>query len=326
MKKTITVSKKIEAKNPILIAVWPGMGHVAIKAAGYLKDKLQAQLFAKLEPENFFYQTDITINNSVIQLNDLPHGKFYHWENKFGKNDLIIFISESQPPTEKSLPYAEAILDFAFTLKIKMVFTFAAMLTSIDHAQIPKCWLAVTHQKLMSEFQGVDVRPMESSQISGLNGLFLGVAKKKKLQGACLLGEIPFYAGQIENPRSSMVVLNALTKFLDIRLDLNELSLAGKIMEEEIGKLIEHIKDPSTQEEHERPITTEDIEKIRNVLATHSQIPDSAKRQIEDLFSQAKEDISCAVKLKQKLDEWNAYKDYEDRFLGLFKRGDERDN
>ena len=123
-----------------------------------------------------------------------------------------------------------------------------------------------------------------------------------------------------------MVVVNALTKFVDIRVDLNELSMAGKVMEEEIGKLIEHIKEPLAHEEQEKPITNEDIEKMRNVLSSQTHIPNSAKKQIEELFVQAKNDISCAMDLKHKLDEWNAYKDYEDRFLELFKKGEERDN
>ena len=327
MEKLVEITKKVSLKKPVLIAAWPGMGHVAIKAATYLKDKLQAQMMAKLSPEKFFYQTDVVINNSVIQLSALPQGKFYYWENKFGKHDLVIFISDLQPPPEKTEMYAQAILDFAASLKVKMVFTFAAMLTSIDYTQAPKGWLAVTHQKLITEFQKIDVRPMESGHVGGLNGLFLAMAKKENRAGACLLGEIPFYAGQIENPRSSLVVLNALAKFLDIQLDFSELTLAAKMMEEENRKLIEHIKDPSSPEDTEKPITSEDIEKIRNVLATHNQIPNSAKRQIEDLFSLAKEDISSAIELKRKLDEWNAYKDYEDRFLELFKRIEgERDN
>src|SRR3989338_9074645 len=112
MKKTVTITKNITPKNPILIAAWPGMGHVAIKAATYLKDKLQAQLFAKLESQQFFYQTDIVIADSLVQLSSIPQGKFYYWENKFGKQDIIIFISELQPPAEKSALYAEAIFDF----------------------------------------------------------------------------------------------------------------------------------------------------------------------------------------------------------------------
>jgi len=326
MEKIITMTKKITPKNPIFIAAWPGMGHVAIKAAVYLKDKLQAQHFAKLDTDKFSYQTDVVIHNSLIQMDRLPSGNFYYWENKFRKNDLIIFLSDIQPPPEKSEAYARAILEFTASLKVKMMFTFAAMLSAMSHTHTPKVWLAVTQQKLIDDFKGIDTRLMESGQVNGLNGIFLGYAKKKKMNGACLLGEIPFYAGQIENPRSSMAVLNTLTKYLGINLDLTELSLTAKAMEDEIEKLIEHIKETSGVDEEDRPITSDDIERMRNILSSQSQIPHSAKRQIEELFLQARDDLSCAVELKRKLDEWNAYKDYEDRFLELFKRGDERGN
>lgn len=326
MDNAITIYKDIKLKDPILVAAWPGMGQVASKAAMYLKEKLEAKLFAKLKSEKFFHQSEVTVEGSLIKLKDLPEEKFYYWENKDGGSDLIIFISEFQPAPEKSAVYARAILDFIATLKVKMVFTFASMLTPIDHTQMPKAWLAVTHQKLIAEFNGLDVHLLESGQISGLNGLFLALAKQKKFQGACLLGEIPFYTAQIENPKSSLVVLNNLCKFLNISLDVTDLSVSAKAMEEEIAKLIEDIRHPSYEEEEETPITAEDIEKIKNILATQSQIPNSAKSQIEDLFVRAEDDLSCALELKTTLDEWNAYKDYEDRFLELFKKIDRKEN
>ncbi len=36
--KSIIVKNKPRLKNPIMIAAWPGMGDVALKAALYLKD------------------------------------------------------------------------------------------------------------------------------------------------------------------------------------------------------------------------------------------------------------------------------------------------
>jgi len=49
-------------------------------------------------------------------------------------------------------------------------------------------------------------------------------------------------------------------------------------------------------------------------------LPLSAKQKIEELFSLSKKDISRAAELKAELDKWNVYKEYEDRFLDLFKK------
>lgn len=316
----IHVHGTAKPKNPILIAAWPGMGNVALKAANYLRDKLKAQPFAALKSEKFFSPTEITISKGLIELDTLPDGKFYHWKNPSGENDLILFISELQPAPEDSIPYAEAILDFSIKLKVKMVVTFAAMLASMPYTQFPKVWLGATHKKILTHFREAEAKPLHVGQISGLNGLFLEVARKKKLSGACLLGEIPFYAAQIENPRTSLVLLNILKKFLGITLDTHDLSVEGKVIEKEIEHLIEHIQGAVPSDDPKRPITSDEIERMKNALAANSRIPDSVKKQIEELFSQAHRDISLAVDLKSKLDEWNVYKDYEDRFLELFKK------
>ena len=322
----IKIFRKISPKKPIVISAWPGMGHVAFKAACYMKDKLKAKLFAALSPDGFFYQTDISIERSLIDVQEMPAGKFYYWQNTTGENDIIFFISEQQPPIEKAVVYAETILDFLKTFKVELIVTFAALISSIEFVKSPKVWIAVTHKELMKDFRNTEARPLEYGQVSGLNGLMLGLAKKKKFKGICLLGEIPFYAAQIENPRSSMVILHVLTEYLNIHIDLTELSIAGKIVEEEIKKLLEHVKKPTGYDETHKPISAEDIESIKNILDSRSHIPNSAKEQIEVLFSNAKKDPSFTLELKKKLDEWNVYKEYEDRFLKLFKKDEKQED
>ena len=74
------------------------------------------------------------------------------------------------------------------------------------------------------------------------------------------------------------------------------------------------------------PISDEEIEKIKKSLGLLTKLPVSIKEHIEKLFSQAKGDISKANELKAELDKWNVYKEYEDRFLDLFKRTKDKGN
>ena len=59
---------------------------------------------------------------------------------------------------------------------------------------------------------------------------------------------------------------------------------------------------------------TQKIKKLKAELA-------EIGKEIDALFTQAQADISKANELKAELDKWNVYKDYEDRFLDLFRRG-----
>lgn len=319
----IRLRKTIKPQNPIFIAAWPGMGNVSLKAAIFLKEKLKAVPFADFDIREFFYPTDVLIEEALIKVPSLPEAKFYYWNDKNEKNDLIIFISDAQPQQEKIISYAQKILDFISKLNVKMVFTFAAMPLPIDHLQKPAVWFSAANKQLLEQFKGFNIKPLTTGAISGLNGLFLGLAKEYKLPGICLLGEIPLYTIQIENPKASLAVLEVLKNVLNLDIDLNELQLASKVMEEEIENLIDYLKRP---EEHEKPISYEEIDKIRKTLAAQSKIPNSAKKKIEELFSSALKDIAKAIELKKELDSWNVYKEYEDRFLDLFRKKEKKDN
>lgn len=319
----IIPSKIIRPQNPVMVAVWPGMGNVALKAGDYLVNKLKAIKFAELEPKDYFYPLEAYVEGAIIKTPELPHGDFYWWQSS--ANDLIIFVSEAQPSPEKSQSYIKEILDLCEDLRIKTVYTFAAFPSPIDHTQQPGVWAVATHKKLLDELKSLQAKPLDTGHISGLNGLLLSAAKERKFQGACLLGEIPLYTIQIENPKASLAVLELFARHLKFNLDLGELAQAAKAMEEEIGKLIDYLK-KSFEEEPGKPITEEEIDKMRKALEAESRLPESVKKNIEELFEKAKTDISKASELKTVLDSWNVYKEFEDRFLDLFRKQKHKDN
>jgi proteasome assembly chaperone (PAC2) family protein len=323
--KSINIKKRPRLKNPVMIAAWPGMGDVAIKAALYLKDKLGAVEFAELSCEEYFHPSGVWIDNSVISVPERPMGKFYFYKNPTGSQDVVIFISDAQPFLEKGYEYAKEIIDFALSFKVKLIYTFAAMPLPMEHTQTPQVYAAATQKETLDTFVKMNLKPIPTGQISGLNGLILGVAKEKGLDGVCLLGEIPIYTIQIENPLASIAVLSVTAKILNIKLDLTELQKYADQINQEIEHLIEYLKNPP-EEQAERPIDQSEIDIFKKGLADLSSLPDSAKKKIEELFRSAKKDLSGAIELKRELDKWNIYEQYEDSFLDLFKKPPKKNN
>jgi len=320
----VKVSKRPRLKDPYLIVAWPGMGEVAFKAASYLVEKLKAEEFASIDAQDFFYLTGGTVKDGVIGLPDLPASKFYFWKNKAGKNDLIIFISNAQPDLARAEEYSQRIIGIAKSFKAKMVVGFAAMPQPIDHTQEPRVWFTATSRELNNSLKKYDFSFLSQGQISGMNGLFLGVAKREGFNGLCLLGEMPLYTIQIENPKASLAVIGALVKILNLQIDFNELKDQARIMEAEINKLLDYLKLGSPGQS--APIGEEEIERIKKTLSQLTKLPVSVKERIEKLFELAKTDISQANELKSELDKWNVYKEYEDKFLDLFKKQKDKDN
>jgi uncharacterized protein len=316
MLEGIKIVKRPRLKSPFLICAWPGMGEVAFKAAHYLIEKLKAEEFALIPPQDFFYLTASVVQKGVLGIPELPYSKFYFWKARKGGNDLIIFLSNAQPDLAKAEVYSQRIISLAKSFNVKKVIAFASMPQPIDHAQNPGVWFAATSPYSSSISQKFNFNILSEGQISGMNGLFLGIAKREGLDGFCLLGEIPLYTIQIENPRASHAVLEGLCRILDIQIDLSALIEQAHIMEDEINKLLDYLKLDSTS----GPIGEEDIEKIKKSLGLLSKLPVSIKEKIENLFAIARNDIAKARELKAELDKWNVYKEYEDRFLDLFKK------
>jgi proteasome assembly chaperone (PAC2) family protein len=326
----INISKRPRLKKPYLIVAWPGMGEVAFKAASYLVEKLQAEEFADIPPEEFFYLTGSNIQEGVLSLPELPYSKFYYWKNPALKtsalaeaNDLIIFISNAQPDLAKAKEYSERIIHIARTFKVETIISLASMPQPIDHTQEAGVWFCATSPDLNNELKKYSFNVLSSGQISGMNGLFLGIAKREGFKGFCLLGEIPLYTIQIENPRASYAVLTALARVLNIQLDFSSLIEQMHIMEGEINKFLDYLKLGS---QGSMPIGEEEIERIKKTLSQLTRLPLSVKEKIEKLFEQAKTDIAKANELKIELDKWNVYKEYEDRFLDLFRKKKDKDN
>ena len=328
--ETLKMSKKPRLKKPYLIVAWPGMGEVAFKAAAYLIEELKAQEFAQIQPEEFFYLTGSVIQSGILEAPLLPQGKFYYWKNRTtkrsasGKNDLVIFLSNAQPDLAKADSYAKIIIDLAKSLGVEVIVSFASMPQTTDHTQDSRVWFAATDQKIKENLNKHNFSALEDGQISGMNGLFLGMAKKAGLKGFCLLGGIPLYTIQIENPKASAAVLVGLGKILNMQINVQPLKEQAQAMENEINKLLDYLKLGNFGQS--APIGEEEVELIKKSLSQLTKLPVSVKEKIEKLFEESRTNISKASELKVELDKWNVYKEHEDRFLDLFRKNTDKGN
>jgi proteasome assembly chaperone (PAC2) family protein len=252
----INVVTETELHEPILLAAWPGMGHVALKAFVFLHEALRAQNLAYVEEPEFFRVPGISIQDGLVQSTLLPWSGLYYWKRANGPNDLLFFVGDQQPVAGKEYQLATALLNFAGTCGAKKVVTAAAMPTAINHYQPSRVWMTATHEKLLSELSPHGEHVLREGQVSGMNGLVLGVAKQMGMEGFCLLGEIPFYTTEIENPKASMAVLQVLNKVLDLEVDLKELEELAEHTEKEIDQYLLELQ----QREQEEETQTEDQE------------------------------------------------------------------
>ena len=219
--------------HPWLVAVWPGMGHVALNAGVYLLAKLGMSEFAEFEGGDTFDIEAVEVKGGLVQPGRRPRSRFFLWTDPNGRHDLLVFVGEAQPPGGK-YTFCRRLVAFAKEQGVERVFTFAAMATRMHPEAQSRVFGAATDQPNLDELKRLELDILEDGNIGGLNGVLLSAAA-----------------------------------------------------------------------EPEQP-------KRRS----------TARKRIEELFEEATRDRSKAFELKQELDRLGVFKEYEDRFLDLFKKAE----
>jgi proteasome assembly chaperone (PAC2) family protein len=310
---------EIRLNKPWLVAVWPGMGHVAINAGYYLMAKLGMHLLAEVAARELFDVEHVEVKGGLIRTGRLPRSRFFAWGDPSGRHDLVVFIGEAQPPVGK-YAFCRRLIEIARELGVERVFTFAAMGTAMHPDHDARVFGAATDEETLAELKRVELEILDDGQIGGLNGVLLGAAAEAGLRGACLLGEMPHIFAQLPFPKASLAVLEVFTVIAGLELDTTELSEQARDMEQKLGELLAQVErtyeSQMPTEEEEETVQPEPAE------AEEERLRPEDMRHLEGLFERAARDRSVAYELKRELDRLGVYPEYEDRFLDLFKRSE----
>lgn len=269
-------------EKPELFAAWPGIGNIGLLAVDTLRGIVRAEQFAEIEAWDFLYPHSVTIKNGELISLDFPSCRFY--SKRLGEKDLIFFIGEQQPTTEKKgYELANLVLDIALRFGCRRIYTCGAAVASVHHSMKPRVWAVPNRPDLLKEVKNypnsILVSEIEGrdgqGNISGLNGLLLGLAKARGVDGISLLGEIPVYISQlpISYPKASKSILEVLAHHLQTTLDLSHIESLAQEVEESIEKFYEQIppeikqridqlKSPIFYEKQRAPITEEEKKRI----------------------------------------------------------------
>ncbi len=290
----IRLYKKPKLHSPILIACWPGIGNIGIIAVDTLRRMLGAEELGEIEPWDFFYPRKVIIKDGELRALEFPINKFYF--KKTAKKDLLFFIGEEQPSDggrvyaegTKAYRMANLVLDVALKFGCQRVYTSGAAVAPIHHTTRSRVWAVPNSDALIDEVRSYENTVLMSDiegrggqgNITGLNGLLLGVAKKRGLEAICVTGEIPIYIHgfPIPYPKGSKSVLRVLSAALGIDVDMQEIDGLVEQGERDIDSVYQRL--PSEIKEQ--------LDKLKQAGYTEPAEPepiteDDKKRILEDL-------------------------------------------
>ena len=323
----------IHLDNPWLVATWPGIGSVSIKAGQYLQKQLGVTHLEELPAEPFFEIDKIEVSGGLARSGGLPRNSFYGWKNPGNGPDLLFFIADAQP-AHHGFEYCRHVLDTAAQFGVSKVVTFAAFGTKQHLSREPRVFAVANQRDLLEELATAPVELLQGGQISGLNGVLIAAAAERSLPAIGLLGEMPVFASGIPNPKASLRVLEAFLELSGITIDLSSLrdeaDAAQRGLVELLDKMTQAVQAAQQLriEPDEADFETEGSAAADDDAGAHPLDPDlesdqalsaGQRNRIERMFARVVEDRSRAIELKGELDRLGVYEQYEDRFLDLFR-------
>jgi uncharacterized protein (TIGR00162 family) len=221
-----------ELEDPTFVQGLPGIGNVGKLAAEHLKDELKAVKFAQIYSK-FFPPQVLVLDDGLIRMvqNELYYVK------RPGKGDVVLLVGDYQGLTpEGQYALADFVLSELKKLGVHKLFTLGGygmgrMVTK------PRVLGAATDAALVKEMEKhgvVFARGEPGAGIVGASGLLLGLGKMYGMKAVCLMGET---SGYFVDPKSAQVVLEVLTKVLDIQIDFAELESKAKQIDQITSKL-----------------------------------------------------------------------------------------
>lgn len=313
-------------ENPWLVAVWPGMGSVALAAGQYLLQHLGAAHYADLPVETFFDPDKIDIDDGFVTMAGAPKHALHVWRDPSRRRDLVVFVAEAQP-SARGLALCRSLLDYLTPFGLARVCTFAAMGTQQRPDEPSRVFAVANDRPLVVELGAYPVELLQQGQITGLNGLLLAASAERGIPALCLLGEMPFLAGGLPNPRASMRVLEVFALIANLTIDLGPLGERARVAQQDLLRLLEQMTHAAQQIAQPKATRDGDPETFEvpdyfDFDEEPSGLKSEDRERIEHLFRACELDRSQVLRLKAELDRLGVFRHFENRFLDLFKRGE----
>jgi uncharacterized protein len=236
--------KKPALKAPAVVCGLPGSAFVGKFAVDHLIAELPASPLAEIYTDAFPPQITVNEDGSASLIrNDL-----YYWHG--ADKDVLLLTGDAQPSTSESeYELSEYIVDYAVrSFGAKELITLGAYVTGAFTSEKPKVYGAATDISLVTRLESLGCSIMRDGGITGMNGLLLGIAKLKGLEGYTLLGET---SGYVFDPKASESVLTLLSKIVPVNVDMKKLEQRAKEAQEVLNA-VERLRAQQEQQQDQQ--------------------------------------------------------------------------
>jgi proteasome assembly chaperone (PAC2) family protein len=227
-------------RSPVLVCAFRGWNDAAAAAStalGSIATSLDADLIARIDPEEYFdFQSTrpmISLDEGQTRRIDWPENNLYAVRVPSADRDLVLL--NGTEPNLRWRTFSETIATAADALGIDMIVTLGALIAEVSHT------LPVPITGLASSQALVDELELERSNYEGPTGI-VGVVhdlcRQSGMDSASLWAAVPHYVAAVPNPKAALALLRRLEGLTGIAVEASELEEETADYEEQIGRAV----------------------------------------------------------------------------------------
>ncbi|NLE03503.1 MAG: hypothetical protein GX638_01700 [Crenarchaeota archaeon] len=236
MTAEIKILKKAAFKDITLVVGLPGTAYIGKLSVDYLVQQLKAEPIAEVYSKHFPPYVIIKEDGTV----ELLRNELHRFKGKDG-HEIVFLTGNSQALSpEGQYDLANIILDWAQKHGIKRVISVAALVTEKPF-DTPLVYFTATSPSVFEEMKKLDLKSLDQGIIGGENGLIIGLAKKRDIEGICLLAETHGYQTSqgeyVTDAKAAKAALNVLNRMLSLKVNMEPMDKQAEQMDELLVKM-----------------------------------------------------------------------------------------
>jgi proteasome assembly chaperone (PAC2) family protein len=227
-------------RSPTLVCAFAGWNDAASAATAALEAvaaSLEAQIVARLDPEEFY---DFQVNRPTIRLIegqarhiDWPSNTLLTVEVPSAERDLVLLSGVE--PNVRWRSFADSILGAAERLGVEMVITLGSLIADVAHTRpVPITGLASDPE--LVERLGLSRSTYEGP--TGIVGILHDACRRRGITSASLWAAVPHYVAAVPNPKAALALLRQLEGLTGIAVEASELEDATERFTEQVDRAV----------------------------------------------------------------------------------------
>jgi len=228
-------------RSPVLVCAFRGWNDAAgsaTTALGAIAESLDAEVFAHVDPEEFF---DFQVARPTIQLTEgqtreieWPGNNLLTATAPAAERDLVLLAGTE--PNLRWRTFSDGIAEVAEQLGVEIVVTLGALIADVTHT------MPVPITGLASDEELVDELGLARSNYEGPTGI-VGVlhdsCRRLGMSSASLWAAVPHYVAAIPNPKAALALLRRLEGLVGVAVEASGLEEETESFESQVSTAVE---------------------------------------------------------------------------------------